>query len=355
MKLNFQKIYNSILSWLTSGYRKKLAFIFSHGGLHCVILGILLICAYFMYQAAMKENEIVFKDLDIVWKVNKSIKSLEYDKQLGCEKYDIDFLTIELTPDPLILINDTSISKNSELKEDVTRLNLFRKDVKTNGDIAQSLWTNLRPKDERDSISCMVILYSSKKNQLEKVCATHTGYNIKENIVYYPFTCDYPMNCNAKLANVYSFKNSKIYFRINPKIVDKNDNIIHNLKFSNKGKYSPSIKIIMGSHSIYSVSDKNKLSGEELRDPFMFNIISPTPDEIAQGKFIAFTDSVKLNQIFNNGIVVTAEEISQVDLSQKRMILFNVLIGTILAFCLEIIVQLVIKWRNLVIKTEKTK
>lgn len=130
------------------------------------------------------------------------------------------------------------------------------------------------------------------------------------------------------------------------------DNIIQNPIFSNDGQpFSPKIEIIMGSHNIYSVIDK--IGNEELKDPYMFNIISPEPDMFAQGKFFTFTDSAKLNHIFNHGIVVTAEEISQVDLSQKRMILFNVLIGTILAFCLEIIVQLVIKWRNLAIRKER--
>lgn len=353
MKFSFTKIYNSVLSWLASGFRKKIAFLFSHGGLHCLVLIILLICAYLMYDAAMKENEIVLKDLNITWKVNKFIEN-NYDG--GTRKYDIDFLRIDLSPMPRasILNNTENLTQSSDLNSDLTNVNLNKWDIGDFNDITQSLVTIVRPKNENDSISCKVELLTSKNNQLNKVYASSLGKNISENIAFYPSTGDYPKNNRTILANLYSSKSSKIYFRINPKFVDENDNIIQNPIFSNKSQpYSPKIEIIMGSHLIYSVSDK--IGDEELRDPYMFNIISPTPDKIAQGKFFTFTDSTKLQHIFNHGIVVTAEEISQVDRSQKRMILFNVLIGTILAFCLEIIVQLIIKWRNLAIRKEQSK
>lgn len=353
MQFSFIKAYNSILSWLASGFRKKIAFLFSHGGLHCFVLALLLLCAYFMYDAAMKENEIVFKDLNITWKVNKFI---ENNYVGGTRKYDIDFLRIDLSPMPRtsILNNTDPLPQTADINVNLTNVNLNKWNIGDINDIAQSLVTIVRPKKENDSISCKVELLSSKKNQLNKVFASSLGENISDNIAYYPYTCDYPKNNRTILANLYSSKSSKIYFRINPKFVDVNDNIIQYPIFSNNSQpYSPKIEIIMGSHLIYSVSDK--IGNEELRDPYMFNIISPTPDKIAQGKFFSFTDSTKLQQIFNHGIVVTAEEISQVDRSQKRMILFNVLIGTILAFCLEIIVQLIIKWRNLAIRREHMK
>lgn len=97
---------------------------------------------------------------------------------------------------------------------------------------------------------------------------------------------------------------------------------------------------------ILEFSDRDSLG--EFTNPIAFDHIYPEPSRVTPTKVLYMGyDKVK-EVIDNTGISISGTDIKAKTTSDKKIFLYTVLIGTILAFMLDVLVELVIKWRNLV-------
>ena len=78
-----------------------------------------------------------------------------------------------------------------------------------------------------------------------------------------------------------------------------------------------------------------------------FDQLVPNPD-INLGNDIIYKDTTKIKEIFQSGIYIKATDIDKEHKIKKGEYQSSVIAGLLLAFALDIIVQLVIKWRNLI-------
>ncbi len=86
--------------------------------------------------------------------------------------------------------------------------------------------------------------------------------------------------------------------------------------------------------------------------PIVFEQINPKPDVISGG-YISYTDSTKLDEINRNGLFLYAKDLDLEHKMKRNEYQDSVIVGILFAFALDIIVQLVIKWRNLVRASRK--
>ena len=86
--------------------------------------------------------------------------------------------------------------------------------------------------------------------------------------------------------------------------------------------------------------------------PIVYHQLTPAPDRLSGG-YIVYSDSAKLSEIAKNGIFIYAEDLDKAQTIRKSEFQNSVWLGVLFAFCLDIIVQLVIKWRNLIRKRRK--
>lgn len=72
----------------------------------------------------------------------------------------------------------------------------------------------------------------------------------------------------------------------------------------------------------------------------------PTPTRIGLNSILYTGRDVK--EAFNDGgLLIEAQDAEKVLKAERKSMLFSVLIGTIIAFCLDIMIQLIYKWRRL--------
>ena len=83
-----------------------------------------------------------------------------------------------------------------------------------------------------------------------------------------------------------------------------------------------------------------------------FDQLIPVPN-INTGDAIIYNDTTKVREIFNSGIYIKATDLDKEHQRNNKAFQSSVIAGLFLAFALDIIVQLVIKWRNLVRRKEE--
>ena len=104
---------------------------------------------------------------------------------------------------------------------------------------------------------------------------------------------------------------------------------------------------------VLEFSSRDSLGGFE--NPITVENIFPEPSVFTPTK-IAYLGYDKVKQVLDNtGIRISGIDINAKSKSDKTIFLYTVLIGTLLAFMLDILVELVIKWRNLVKRSRKLK
>ena len=83
-----------------------------------------------------------------------------------------------------------------------------------------------------------------------------------------------------------------------------------------------------------------------------FDQLIPVPN-INTGDAIIYSDTTKVREIFDSGIYIKATDLDKEHQRNNKAFQSSVIAGLFLAFALDIIVQLVIKWRNLVRRKEE--
>lgn len=81
--------------------------------------------------------------------------------------------------------------------------------------------------------------------------------------------------------------------------------------------------------------------------PITFDKIYPTPDVVGISSF-AYRGKASVERVLREGgIYVEATDALRSIKSDRYELVYTVLLGTIIAFCLDIIIKLIYKWRNL--------
>lgn len=135
-------------------------------------------------------------------------------------------------------------------------------------------------------------------------------------------------------------------------IDESNPNYCYRFLFGEKNsKYfgNPvSFRFILGDKENNKLDDFNYFSERAIS----FDQLIPVPD-INTGDAIIFNDTTKIREIFNSGIYIKATDLDKEHQRNNKAFQSSVIAGLFLAFALDIIVQLVIKWRNLVRRKEE--
>jgi hypothetical protein len=134
-------------------------------------------------------------------------------------------------------------------------------------------------------------------------------------------------------------------------IDESNPNYCYRLLFGGKNsKYfgnAVSFKFLLGEKDNNKRDDFNYFSERAIS----FDQLIPVPD-INTGDAIIYNDTTKTKEIFNSGIYIKATDLDKEHQRNNKEFQSSVIAGLFLAFALDIIVQLVIKWRNLVRRKE---
>lgn len=85
---------------------------------------------------------------------------------------------------------------------------------------------------------------------------------------------------------------------------------------------------------------------ENMNHVYAFKTIQPTPSKIGL-ESIEYNDIETINEILKSGIYIAAEDVEKARNANKLSFLYSVLLGTIIAFMLDILIQLILKWRKL--------
>lgn len=87
----------------------------------------------------------------------------------------------------------------------------------------------------------------------------------------------------------------------------------------------------------------------------LFHYVYPEPDILNNG-FIVYCSEEKVAAVArNHGIIIQAEEIDAANNDNREALIYSILVGTGVAFALDILVQLVREWRNVNRKDDKEK
>ena len=87
--------------------------------------------------------------------------------------------------------------------------------------------------------------------------------------------------------------------------------------------------------------------------PISFKTIQPTPSKIGLD-YIVYDDVETINEILHSGIYVAAEDVDGARKVSKLSFIYSVLLGTLIAFMLDILIHLILKWRKLSTTVSKT-
>jgi len=87
----------------------------------------------------------------------------------------------------------------------------------------------------------------------------------------------------------------------------------------------------------------------------LYNYIYPEPDILNNG-FILYNTDEKIDEVRkNHGIIIQAEEIDAANNDNRKALIYSVWVGTLIAFAIDIAVQLVREWRNVNRKDDEDK
>ena len=127
------------------------------------------------------------------------------------------------------------------------------------------------------------------------------------------------------------------------------------IRFSERGAYSNFVEtdtsyISYGANYI-KLSFPSRFSSiylsPRILHPIAFKTIQPTPSKIGLD-YIIYEDVDVINEIINGGgIYISAEDVDGARKVTKLSFIYSVLLGTIIAFMLDILIQLILKWRKL--------
>lgn len=306
-----RQIYNKCISFLSN--HAKIAFILSHGGLHLVVLVILIILAFILYQKSKTSENVAVNHVTVFFDSSESdtIGNASYQlKSLACnvnlsnyysnknDYFNFNFEVVKTSE--LLHYNNDSIIDNKE------------------HEIYYAVQSNYG------------VIYNNGNPHKYQKNDRFGGDIILKN------KADYEIPINFEIYNKNKGESPTSVFFLELATGNMFDE--HILK-NYQGRYNQiyrnlRVKIELGVSSTQYQAIEIKY-------------VNPQPDVITPFG-IEYNRRESIDQILlNKGIYVVYDDINVRNESNRKSFQYSILIGTILTFLLDIIVNLILKWKRL--------
>lgn len=326
------RLYAKMRDYLAS--HKRVALFLSHGGLHVVVLLCLIACfclmAYSLSQSTKSEPIVIdfeFGDRSLQSKLTNFFLLVDADLQNN-SKISFSLYTAyhdtwynhtrNRQYEPYI---KTRINKRTQIRRFTHNIDSVNTKV-FEGDFGE-----LRFALKGESADSLIINSSDYSR-------THVAYrdNIAENKISF----------SGSLSNDSWIKNPYyslfIRFHYNPLLVHESvlPMSTDSLELDSSNPFPSKIKIIF------------KMDKFDMEHPQLvsYTTIQPTPSKVGFD-YVLYDNPVMLREILNNGIYIEAENVAMARKVERKAFLFSVLMGTVIAFMLDVIITLILKWRRL--------
>ena len=367
------KVYSKIIDYLSK--HAKLAFILSHGGIHLFVLLVLILFSLSLYIQTNRYNQINLSRIsfsidelsDETFYIDTGIEmtdaeqeAAEYEAIKACspDKYFVYSIygDIYIHGGEYYLSDESPESPNIFLREIPNGFTYINFGYKYEFD------SELALEDRPDTIIAnKFITISSENHDSDFQIDTTTYIKISQfkriqkssyddgKRVFQYFYNDTTIN-TFKDKDLYDneyeipilFHGDYIYETKNNKspitafYIDLNGVCLNDVEWPDS--------IVKGCLSIY-FGIENDLNGSI--DPYEIKYVHPQPDVITPFK-IEYSSPKSINSILtNNGIYLIIENIHAKNIIDTKRTQYSVLIGALIAFMLDIIVNLILKWRRL--------
>ena len=324
----------SLFNWLYQktahilSKHKRLAIFLSHGGVHLTLLSLFLIIAIWMIADVAKNNIATFNQVVYTFYgdtlKNYELSTIKMKSDLSRRPGNI------YNPDDMILEYG------------------YKRDQATDSPKVVQLFNDPRIKDKYDLISVVHVL-TNNENPVEYYNNRYTRYHR----TYSKQVCNSIKNTSH---DKYYYGRSTL------------EDTTHYYKYSFYGKdvlkqwskINPYFKFWIGINmqckhefddnseiTIVLDNSPNKREEEYIREPLNIEEIIPKPSDRTVSE-IRFRGREKINEVVKNGgIYVSALDPEKKAETDKRQLLYSVFAGTFIAFCIDIFVQLILKWRRI--------
>lgn len=298
-----QEWYNRLRENLAKN--KKLPFFLSHGFMHLIVLVVLVAITacigVYVFRSSIPNEVIMDSSFQFLDKNNKPIKS------------PVTYLNVSIRPETDSNIFDITIKPLHGT--DTTGRSKFPNDVFDSKVIWT--WNNYYPN--------RIVFYNSKFN-------FPSAYEDSMNVSYHDkgFT--------------FEWKNYPLYRSSN---FDTKGNLLG--EDDKNPYYSVYFKIDCGNYDLRESSEINvDLSDPENRNTVItFDNIVPVPTEIGINRITYKGKEAVESVLRNGGFYFNAKNTAKAHAADRLNLIFNVLIGTLIAFILDIVINLIYKWRRL--------
>lgn len=291
---------------------KKLPIFLSHGGIHLAVLLLLLvtigILGYYIYEMSVRKY--------VVWNTKIEFVNPEYNNA----KYPLRHFSMTIKTDSVSDKSKVNIDADFHEYTDITRAfdNISDQPVKWT-------WENHYPTD--------MIFYKFSGANVTK------GYEDSVKV--------------EQLGNGFTttFKNYYIYSMASKQT---SGNLF--MEKSLNPYYCAYIRLSQPNVNLDSLSDITiDLSKSKAYNTVVtFDNICPVPSEVGLNK-IVYRGKAKVEEVFNNGgIFIEAKDTVKAYRADRLFLLYSVLMGTLIAFCLDIIIKLIYKWRGIKLEREES-
>lgn len=346
---NNQNFYGKVIGFLRNPFFRSFANVFSHGGTHFFVLLIVLITAVY-YGFIRNQGNIVPHNIGI------KVGWLSYDKYKGAVDSKIDSIMnisihVKLNSDSIKLATNGQSSNGV-----IVELDGYGKDI----------YLPDEQRTERDSI--MVSIFSepfiknftivkdmAKIDSVLKVRGNDKrvaridkdSFENKEKYIKDMYTETSEGDTTLiKICGVSNYKYIVSFVSDSIGIYDKSPYYYYYISF-------PLVKFSNELTIDFSASDIRTI-GKGLYDlefgnakNLQYDYIFPKPDVIGNGRIRYFSEEKKKEILKNRGIIIQAVDVDALNKQNRLAFLYSVLIGTGLAFALDIIIQLIRELRRL--------
>jgi len=321
-----KRLYRGIAHILTN--HKRLAIFLSHGGVHLTLLTIFFVLAIWMIADVARNNIATF---------NQTVYTFYGDT---LKNYKLS--TIKMKSDL------SRRSGNIYNPNDMILEYGYKRDINADSLRIVNLFKNPRIRGDYDLISVVHVIVDNE-TPVKTFNKPYTKYHRTKN---------------KQVYNSIKHTSHNKYYYARSSIEDSTHYFVYSFYgkdvLKEWNKLNPYFKFWIGINMEckYEIDDdseitivfdnsNNKQKGECINEPLNIEEIIPTPT-IRTTSEIKYKGKEKINEVIKNGgIYVSALDPEKKAETDKRQLLYSVFAGTFIAFCIDIFVQLIIKWRKI--------
>lgn len=324
VKIKFSKQIEKVYKWSLSvlSKHKLLALVLSHGGIHIIVMVLCILGIILLYNEIMSYN---------VAKFNQIVYTFYGD---SLKNYKLNYLSFkkDIAPRPANTYNKGDIEIDYGFKRDSIVKNNKNVIVEFEG---KAYECDLASKIEYYSINERedTIYNKKQKQKIKKRYIEEYNKISNHHKIYYSYS---PLSDSVHIFSRRTDANDplKEWASINP---------YHCMWIGLYFKCKPELN---NSSNIRIVYNKISESSQGIRQPITLDNVYPQPTSITITD-IVYSGKELETVIKQGGIYITGLDPERKREVDKIGVIYSVLIGTIAAFMLDVIVHLIIKWKNL--------